>query len=52
LYYPTREAYETAVRRAAAYAALQRWILVDDIDDVVRQALARTAQFPGCVPEH
>jgi hypothetical protein len=50
LYYPTRAAYGTAVRLAVAYAALQRWIRLEDADGMIQQAAARAQQFPGCVP--
>jgi hypothetical protein len=52
LYYPSRAAYELAVRRAAAYAALQRWVPLDGVDEMVHDAIARADRFAGCVPAH
>jgi hypothetical protein len=52
LYYPTRAAYEHAVRAAAAHAVLQRWVPLDGVEDLVRDALARAQRFAGCVPAH
>jgi hypothetical protein len=52
LYYPTRAAYEKAVRAAAVYAVLRRWVPPDGIEELVSDALTRAGRFAGCVPTH
>jgi len=51
LYYPTRGHYVAAVRLAADYAALKRWIPFEEVNGVVAAAMQKAQQFPGCVPK-
>lgn len=48
--YTSRGAYLDMARTAALHAAGQRWILVDDIPQVVAAAERLANDYPGCVP--
>ena len=49
-FYPTREAYAQAVRRAAEHAAAKGWTLSEETDLIVASAEQKAAASPGCVP--
>jgi hypothetical protein len=49
-FYPSHQAYTTAVSEAAAHAVAERWILADEVGAIVAAAEQKTTEYPGCVP--
>ena len=49
-FYPDRDAYVTAVTKAAEAAADERWILPEEIGQLVSEAESKADLFGGCVP--
>ena len=49
--YPNASAYETATRGGAEFAAAEGWVLADEVEAIVQQAVSSSSDYPGCVPE-
>lgn len=49
-FYPDRDAYLTAVTKAAEAATDERWILPEEVDQTVFEAEMKADEFGGCVP--